>query len=162
MARANRQLIWALKKTAARLKQGVTYQWGHLGACNCGHLAQTLTDRSKREIHEAALARVGDWGEVSEKYCETSGMAIDTIISEMLSAGLALEDIEHLENLDDPKVLKAISLPGGRRYLKHNNREDLVLYLEAWAGILETELAIEPQPEPTEGLAEPLGDSKVA
>jgi hypothetical protein len=80
----------------------------------------------------------------------------------MLSAGLALEDIEHLENLDDPKVLKALSLPGGRRYLKHNNREDLVLYLEAWAGILETELPIEPQPEPTEGLAEPLGDSKVA
>ena len=50
----------------------------------------------------------------------------------------------------------------GNRCGKHNNRDDLVLYLEAWAGILETELPIEPQPEPTEGLLEPLGDSKVA
>ena len=120
MARANRQLIWALKKTAARLKQGVAYQWGHLGACNCGHLAQTLTDRSKREIHEAALARVGDWGEVSEKYCETSGMAIDTIITEMLGAGLALEDIEHLEKIliHGPETL---SLPMVAAITKHNN-----------------------------------------
>lgn len=162
MARANRQLIWALTKTAARLKQGVTYQWGHLGACNCGHLAQTLTDRSKREIHEAALARVGDWGEVSVKYCETSGMAIDTIISEMLAAGLALEDIEHLENLDDPRVLKTLSLADGRRYLKHNSRDDLVLYLEAWAGLLESELPIEPQPEPCETASQEIGDTKVA
>ena len=162
MARANRQLIWALTKTAARLKQGVTYQWGHLGACNCGHLAQTLTDRTKREIHEAALARVGDWGEVSEKYCETSGMAIDTIISEMLAAGLALEDIEHLENLDDPRVLKTLELPNGRRYLKHNNRDDLVLYLDAWAALLASELPVEPQPEPFEGVVLPVGTVKVA
>lgn len=162
MARANRQLIWALTKTAARLKQGVTYQWGHLGACNCGHLAQTLTDRSKREIHEAALARVGDWGEVSEKYCETSGMAIDTIIAEMLAAGLALEDIEHLENLDDPRVLKSLTLPDGRRYLKHNSRDDLVLYLEAWAALLEDEMPVEPQPEPTDTAVKPLLDTKVA
>ena len=162
MARANRQLIWALKKTAARLKQGVAYQWGHLGACNCGHLAQTLTDRSKREIHEAALARVGDWGEVSEKYCETSGMAIDTIITEMLGAGLAPEDIEHLGNLDDPRVLKTLSLPDGRRYLKHNNRDDLVLYLDAWASLLEAELPVEPNPEPFDLAAIPQGDTKVA
>ena len=162
MARANRQLIWALTKTAARLKQGVTYQWGHLGACNCGHLAQTLTDRSKREIHEAALARVGDWGEVSEKYCETSGMAIDTIISEMLAAGLALEDIEHLENLDDPRVLRTMDLPDSRRYLKHNSREDLVSYLEAWADLLERELPVEPSPDPLDTVLRVVGDTKVA
>ena len=40
-------------------------------------------------------------------------MAIDTIISEMLSAGLALEDIEHLENLDDPRVFEIPHLAGG-------------------------------------------------
>ena len=162
MAKANKKLITAILVTIKRLENDAHYEWGHLGACNCGHLAQTLTARSKREIHEAALARVGDWGEVSEKYCETSGMAIDTIISEMLSAGLALEDIEHLENLDDPKVLKALTMPGGRRYLKHNSREDLVLYLDAWAGLLEAELPVEPKPDPTDGLVELDGDSKVA
>ena len=63
---------------------------------------------------------------------------------------------------DDPRVLKSLTLPGGRRYLKHNNREDLVLYLEAWACLLEAELPIEPQPSPTDGLVEAVGDSKVA
>ena len=170
MARPNMQLIWALRKTSARIRQGVKYQWGHLGACNCGHLAQTLTERTKREIHEAALERVGDWGEVSKNYCETSGMRIDTIIAEMLSAGLKIEDIEHLENLSDPRVLKTLTLPGERKYLKHNDRDDLVTYLDAWADLLENELPrapepeLEPDPEPEslDILPEPAADWKVA
>ena len=47
-------------------------------------------------------------------------MAIDTIITEMLGAGLALEDIEHLENLDDPRVLKTLTSQTAA-LLKHNN-----------------------------------------
>ena len=43
MARPSRRLIDALRATARRLEDGARYEWGHMGRCNCGHLAQTLT-----------------------------------------------------------------------------------------------------------------------
>ena len=36
MATANPELIAALERTASKLQQGASYQWGHMGACNCG------------------------------------------------------------------------------------------------------------------------------
>src|SRR5689334_8057112 len=33
-------LVIALRLTAERLDGGSTYQWGHLGMCNCGHLVE--------------------------------------------------------------------------------------------------------------------------
>jgi hypothetical protein len=146
MAKASRELIYALRKTAVRLRSGAPYQWGHLGSCNCGHLAQTLTLKSKGEIHAEALKRVGDWGDVSAQYCETSGLPIDDIIGAMLNVGLNLNDIENLENLTDRKVLA--QLPAQQRSLKHNNRDDVVTYLTIWANLLESQLEEPPESEP--------------
>ena len=146
MAKASRELIYALRKTAVRLRSGAPYQWGHLGSCNCGHLAQTLTLKSKGEIHAEALKRVGDWGDVSAQYCETSGLPIDDIIGAMLNVGLNLNDIECLENLSDRKVLA--QLPAQQRHLQHNNREDVITYLSIWADLLESQLEEPPVRDP--------------
>ena len=146
MAKASRELIYALRKTAVRLRSGAPYQCGHLGSCNCGHLAQTLTLKSKGEIHAEALKRVGDWGDVSAQYCETSGLPIDDIIGAMLKVGLNLNDIECLENLSDRKVLA--QLPAQQRHLQHNNREDVITYLSIWADLLESQLEEPPVRDP--------------
>jgi hypothetical protein len=128
-------LIEALRRTAARLRGGADYQWGHFGACNCGHLAQTLTRRSRAEIHRAAVERARDWGDAALEYCAASGYPIDHILDEMLAAGLQLADIRHLEELSDPRIRARAG-----RHLARNRRDDLVLYLELWADLLEAEL----------------------
>ena len=138
MAQPSQELIFALRKTALRLRSGASYHWGHLGSCNCGHLAQTLTRKTKAEIHAEALERVGDWGDVSAEYCETSGLPIDDIIGAMLKVGLNLNDIEYLENLSDRKVLACF--PVAERNLKHNDRDDVIRYLGVWADLLESQL----------------------
>lgn len=139
MARPTRKLIHALHVTIESIRDGAKYQWGHMGMCNCGHLAQALTSRSQREIHAAALRRAGDWGQQAVEYCPTSGMPIDAIITEMLDAGLTLDDIDYLERLNDPRVLA--TLPRERRWLRRNDREDLLFYLEAWRALLSEQLA---------------------
>ena len=140
MAKPSKRLIDALVVTAKRLDSGAAYSWGHLGKCNCGHLTQTLTGVSPDDIHRKALGRGGDWGDVSEDYCPTSGMPVDKLIQSLLAAGLQLEDIAHLEELDDPKVLRHVpqEFP---RHLERNNREHAVAYFNAWALLLESTLS---------------------
>lgn len=121
----------ALRTTADRLEQGATYRWTHQGNCNCGHLVQTISQRTPADIHRLALERDGDWAEHARAYCPQSGYAIDHIIDELLAAGLSLQDIEHLERLSDRRVLQ--HLPPGQRDLDHRRREDTVRYLRAWA-----------------------------
>ncbi|MEM1347781.1 MAG: hypothetical protein AAGI01_04430 [Myxococcota bacterium] len=152
MARPTRRLIQALHVTIERLEQGAKYQWGHMGCCNCGHLAQSLTDKDRGEIHAAALRRSGDWYEQSVEYCATSNLPLDHIITTMLEAGLELHDINHLERLNDPDVLAR--LPKERKWLRRNSREDAVFYMKEWCALLEDHLAaagdklIDFEPEP--------------
>ena len=138
MARATPELIHALRQTAKSLRQGAPYQWGHMGGCNCGNLAQELTQLNKDQIHRYAMQRHGDWNEQAEDYCSTSQMPIDLLISELLNAGLQLEDLKHLERLSDRQVLTR--LPIERRFLKHNSRDDVVTYMNVWADLLEEQL----------------------
>ncbi|WP_342626366.1 hypothetical protein [Belliella baltica] len=63
MARPSVELISAFRRTIDKLKNGAPYQWGHMGACNCGNLAQEITEFSKGEIHQDAMQRYGDWNE---------------------------------------------------------------------------------------------------
>ncbi|GAA4445128.1 hypothetical protein GCM10023188_47910 [Pontibacter saemangeumensis] len=138
MARASIQLIQALRETARRLAQGDPYQWGHMGSCNCGHLAQTITHFSKDTIHGAAMWRHGDWREQLRDYCPQSGLPMDEIIDHMVDFGLTRDDLTHLERLSHPAIKQR--LPQNRKHLLHNRRDDVVLYLETWALMLEAEL----------------------
>ncbi len=132
MARANPELIGALRQTAERLSGDVSYQWGHMGMCNCGHLAQSITGLASAEIHQSALIREGDWEQQARDYCPTSGNLIDVVLAAIFQLGLTREDVRHLEKLSDPEVVRRIG-----RYLRFNNRDDLVLYMRTWPDMLE-------------------------
>ncbi|MCA9653440.1 MAG: hypothetical protein H6712_11280 [Myxococcales bacterium] len=138
MAYANVELIQALRRTAARLREGSDYQWGHLGMCNCGQLAQTLTGEDRHAIHAAALRIGGEWEDRVREYCPDSGQPIDAIIRAMLGHGLSTGDLADLEDLSDDRILRR--LPSGRRYLERNQRDDVIEYLETWAALLEEQL----------------------
>lgn len=135
MARANSDLIAALLQSAARLSGDVSYQWGHMGMCNCGHLAQCITGLASAEIHQSALVREGDWEQQANDYCPTSGHLIDTVLAAMFDLGLTARDVRHLEKLSDPEVLRRAG-----RHLRFNRREDVVLYMRMWAALLEESL----------------------
>lgn len=138
MARASYELVQALQVTVARLAAAAGYQWGHLGMCNCGHLVQAVCAMPPAQIHRAALEREGDWEALANAYCPTSGYAIDDIITQLLDAGLTTADLGHLEKLNDPVVLAALA--GGPRWLRRNDRADLIAYLDAWSALLAAEL----------------------
>lgn len=132
-------LVTALRSTAARLAAGSSYQWGHLGMCNCGHLVQTVCTLPPQRIHAVALSdREGDWEALANAYCPSSGYPIDEILGQLVAFGLTTQEIGHLEKLDEPRVLAA--LPGGHRWLQRNDRADLIAYLETWASLLEAEI----------------------
>jgi len=138
MAKANAALIQAIRRTAEKLKKGNDYMWGHMGSCNCGNLAQEITQLTRADIHAYAMRGHGDWSDQINDFCPTSGMPMDLLISEMLSAGLDREDLVHLERLSDQEVL--CKLPLTERNLRHNHRDDVVKYLTTWASALEDEL----------------------
>ena len=95
MAKATLDLIAALRRTANRIEKGSPYQWGHMGSCNCGNLAQELTTFTKAEIHEFAMMGRGDWNEQVEEFCPTSGLPMDLLIADMLNKGLTTSDLQN-------------------------------------------------------------------
>lgn len=155
MATPNPRLIRAMRTTADKLASGQSYQWGHMGRCNCGNLAQELTELSAAEIHAHALqARMGDWADQTSEFCSTSNLPMDVLIGSLLDAGLTRSDLKRLERLSDPQVLKR--LPSEHRYLAHNQREDVIMYLRAWADLLEEQLQLEEE-APAPSSLEPAG-----
>lgn len=135
MSKLNRHVVEALRTTAKRLQDGADYEWGHAGACNCGHLAQTVTHRCKKEIYSMVD---GEWSEHLNDYCPITGHAVEDVAAQMIAFGFTPSELADLERLEDPRVLERI--PGGR-HLRRNDRDDVVLYLETWAQMLVTEPA---------------------
>lgn len=138
MARASVTVIETIRNTAGRLEKSSSYQWGHMGSCNCGFLAQEITHLRKDEIHTKAMKHHGDWNEQLNDYCQTTGLPMDDIISEILSAGFNIDDLKHLEKLSDPAILQTLNPE--ERNLRHNVKNDVIKYLLAWADLLETRL----------------------
>lgn len=138
MAKPSLQLINALRETAQRLRNGAHYAWGHHGACNCGNLLQVITAVSEEEILRHAHSGIGEWTELSEEYCNTSNVPVGLLVTKLIDAGLTPTDIHHIEYVSDKAVL--YHLPGGFRWLKRNVREDVILYFEAFANLLEEKL----------------------
>jgi hypothetical protein len=131
-------LVIGLRKAAANLRDGAFYAWGHHGACNCGHLLQVICNLSKEEIQTYAHCAHGEWTELAEESCDVTGVPLGLLITGLKRLGLTNTDIHNLEYLEDRKVLSA--LPGGFRWLKRNNRRDVILYFETFATMLENKL----------------------
>ncbi|MTI32476.1 hypothetical protein [Xanthovirga aplysinae] len=137
MAKSNPELIAAIRRAAKRIATEDQYQWGHMGSCNCGYLAQEITQLSRAEIHDYATRKYGDWTTQSDAYCPNSGYPMDLLISKLLEAGMEIEDIKHLERLSNPKILA--HLPASKKHLRYNAKEDVMIYMSAWAHKLQLE-----------------------
>jgi hypothetical protein len=147
MAKPSFELVQALKETANRLKNGAYYAWGNHGGCNCGNLLQVVTQLSKEEILQYAHSGIGEWTELAEDFCGVSNAPISLLLKKLQELGLTPTDIHNLEYLEDKTVLQ--NLPGGFRWLKINVREDVIVYFETYAQLLEEQL-IEQIQIPTE------------
>jgi len=141
MAKKNLSVVHVLRRTAEALRQSGEYQWGHMGSCNCGYLAQQVTKLKKNQIHSLAMQRYGDWNEQLNDYCPTSGLPMDDLISEMINFGFDTDDLKHLERLNDKQILD--SLPADERSLRFNVKNDVIKYLNAWASLIEEECVVE-------------------
>ena len=135
MAHANIKLVEALREVAQNLRNGADYAWGNHGACNCGHILQVVTHLNRKEILEHAQTVYGEWTEIAEEYCGVTNAPAYMLISKLEELGLTPTDIHNLEYLQDRAVLG--NLPGGFRWLKRNAREDVIIYFETMAEMLE-------------------------
>ena len=131
-------LIAGLRTAADNLRKGAFYAWGHHGACNCGHLLQVVTRLTKEEIQTYAHTGYGEWTEIVEESRSVTGIPLGLLITELRSLGLTNTDIHNLEYLEDRAVLN--NLPGGFRWLKRNQREDVIIYFETYANMLEEKM----------------------
>lgn len=162
MARPTARLVIALRDTALRLSSPrVVYRWSHFGHCNCGHLAQTITGLSAGAIYQAAFRRSGDWGQQAAALelpdfgdrpandegafepegrdrCDATGAPLDEVFAAMLDIGLEREDIGHLEDLSDERVLRRLGAVATG--LPRDDRASVARYLEAWADLEESRL----------------------
>jgi hypothetical protein len=138
MAHPNIKLINTLRKAASSLRSGAHYAWGSHGSCNCGHMLQVATRLSKEEIIRHAQTVHGEWTEIAEDYCGITNAPAYLLVSKLEKLGLTPTDIHNLEYLEDRNVLNG--LPGGFRWLKKNVREDVIVYFETMADVLEEKL----------------------
>ena len=123
-----------LLKTIQRLSSKSKYQWTHQGNCNCGHVIQSVTGMSPGKIHNIALTGPGEWVDHAKKYCKTSGLPVDDLISKLLSIGIKIDDIAHLELLSDPNIIRYIT--NSVKPLSYKKKEDLIYYFKTWKSIL--------------------------
>lgn len=138
MATTSFELMTALRETANRLENGAFYAWGNHGGCNCGNLLQVVTQLSKEEILQYAHSGIGEWTELAEEYCGVTNAPVSLLLKKLQELGLTPTDIHNLEYLQDREVLN--NLPNGFRWLKKNVREDVVVYFNTYANILEDKL----------------------
>lgn len=132
------KLIIALRQAAEEIRSSAKYEWGHMGSCNCGFLAQQLTGLSRSEIHKGAMEKIGDWTDQLNDYCPNSGYPMDNLIFDLLQNGLSIENLASLERLSDSKVLDSID--NKYKPLRFNVANDVFIYMNAWASLLEDEL----------------------
>ncbi|MEO7767925.1 MAG: hypothetical protein ABIS01_10880 [Ferruginibacter sp.] len=135
MAKPTIELIAALRETASRLQNGAFYAWGHHGACNCGNLVQAVTSFTKEEVLRYAHTGTGEWTEIAQEFCPATNAPLTLVITRLEKIGLTPVDIHNIEYLSDKAVLQ--NLPGGFRWLKRNNKEHVIKYLQTFANLLE-------------------------
>ena len=140
MAIPSLKIIDALRKTANQLHSGSRYEWGHMGSCNCGNLAQTITSFTRAEIQKYALEKRGDWSEQLVEYCPTSGFPMDLIIEKMIDFGFSKQDLRHLEWLSDQEIVAEVLKDKSGTNLSRNSKQDTILYIKTWANLLEDKL----------------------
>ena len=81
----------------------------------------------------------GAWEPEDRGACPSTGVPMDDVFARMFAAGLTPADIAHLERLSDARVRRRMG--ANTTDLPHASRENVIQYLEAWAGLLEDEVS---------------------
>ena len=85
-----------------------------------------------------AHSGTGEWTELAEDYCGITDAPVSLLLIKLQQLGLTPTDIHNIEYLEDKEVL--MHLPGGFRWLSRNKREDVIMYMETFAELLEEKL----------------------
>ncbi|MEM9478840.1 MAG: hypothetical protein AAGA58_04165 [Verrucomicrobiota bacterium] len=80
-----------------------------------------------------------EWSEHAKAYCPQSGRAVDDVFETLEKVGFGREDVIHLENLSDRRVLKWM---GEGVHLQRNSRKDVIRYMRAMAAMLAEEAGV--------------------
>ncbi|NRA62842.1 MAG: hypothetical protein HRU19_00080 [Pseudobacteriovorax sp.] len=123
-----------LKAVESLTDETSRYQWGHMSQCNVGHLVQAITGMKDTEIIESVDEQLIEWTDYASGLCPVTHNKIDDIFDTLRQYGFQSQDVIHLENLSDRKVLQ--NLPGGFRYLRRNHKDDVIAYMESLADLL--------------------------
>jgi len=150
------KLITALRAAASALEQDrFNYNWNYAVSCNCGVLACALTGHTPKtlvpHLPEIQYHRgSGTWTKRLAAYCPIIGQTNHALIKTLFSFGLTQDDMINLEYLDDQEVIKRIprkrlwyTLWRKRRKLDYHKKADVVLYLRAWADLLQEQGAMD-------------------
>lgn len=143
MANHKKPIVDLLRKTAERLDDGARYEWGHMGRCNCGHLVQTLTDMTDRQIAEKVEHQLDEWSEHAKVYCTQTGTPVEELFRALEEVGFSHRDVVALEYLSDNRVRSRLGEQGRR--LRRNHAPDVSLYMRTLADVIETEHAKVPR-----------------
>jgi hypothetical protein len=78
---------------------------------------------------------------------------MDDLITEMIAFGFDIDDLKHLERLTDTNILRTLA---PKTHLQHNIKDHVIVYLYAWAGVLEEKLLAEIKLSTLHEQAEPV------
>lgn len=136
-----RKLIDALRSAANKVEKNKTiYNWNQRQTCNCGVVAQEITNISITDLTDQMLmiTHLGrTWTELSSlNTCSVTGSSIQDILSKLDAAGLKRSDFTELEYLSNPDILKLANINTFQPQY-YENRDNFVKYARAWADMLE-------------------------
>ena len=89
--------------------------------CNCGLLAQAITETNSDQLYETYLYDLNNkylekygtypsWTGLVSEYCPLTGEPSNELFKKLYEAGLSREDISSLEYLADPKIVESAKI----------------------------------------------------
>jgi len=127
------KLIKSLKVAVHALEADIVhYKWTEQSSCNCGVVSQAVLGISSLEIKKKIDSMITDlvekkrdakkikedehaydttWKNMVKFNCSITGKTSVQILRDLQEAGLAMEDICHLEYLENPAILARTNIP---------------------------------------------------
>jgi len=167
------KLITALRMSASALRGNrFAYAWHQPHSCNNGVLACALTGMSMLQLKERTdrlriHSKSPSWTDIAGTHCPISGQPTDSMFSALVSYGLTVDDIVHLEYCNDPKVLKRMGFvapqsdPRPKGWWKrmfqgpkesesiYTDPQFVAKYMTTWADLLQEEGRMDRAPQQT-------------
>lgn len=137
------KLIPTIKIVLTSLEKDIVdYEWKHPQCCNCGLMVQGILNVTPRNVNKIFhyLLSFNDakttWKSQAQQYCSVTGMPLNLVFEVLHNKGFKIEDIVHLEFLNNSAILELSGIDTTKKSY-YSNRNNLIKYLKAWLNILE-------------------------